>query len=56
MSVKVKVLKERLKPASKNIHNELNDTKDVRIGYSRGDLDLSNDTRLWLVNAHQTRS
>ena len=32
MSVKVKVSKEKMMPASSNAHNEKKDTKGVRIG------------------------
>ena len=32
MSVKVEVHKERMRPASKNTHNEMNDTKGVTVG------------------------
>ena len=44
MSVKVEV------PQSMK-DNEMNDTKGVWIGKSRGELDLSNDTSLFLVIA-----
>ena len=40
-----------MRSASKNTHNEMNDTKGVLVGKSRGDLDLTNDTRLFLVIA-----
>ena len=55
MPVKVKVPKERMMPASMNAHNEMNDTKDVSIGQSRGEVDSINDTRLFLIIAQQTR-
>ena len=51
MSVKVSVSKERIKSASSNAHNEMNDTKGVRIRSLRGEIDLSNDTRSFLVVA-----
>ena len=37
-----------------NEYNEMNDAKGVRIEWSRGELDLSNNTRLFLVIAQQT--
>ena len=55
MSVKVKVPNERMRPASNDAHNEMNDTQDVRIGLSRGELDSSNDISSFLVIAQQTR-
>ena len=36
------------------VPNEMYDTKSVRIGYSRCELDSSNDTILFLVIAQQT--
>ena len=50
MSVIVKVLNERMSPASNDAHNEMDDTKGVKIGYLRGDLYLCNDTRSCLIN------
>ena len=43
-----------MSPASNDVHYEMKDTKGVRIGQSRGELDSSNDTRLFLVIAKQT--
>ena len=45
ISLKVKVPNEWMRPASNDAHNEINDTKGVRIGWSRGVLVLSNDTQ-----------
>ena len=55
MSVKVKVSNERMRPTSNDAHNEMNDTNVVRIGYSRSEIDLSNDTRSFLIIAQRTR-
>ena len=41
-------------PASKDAHNEMNYTKGVRIGKSRGELDSTNDISLFLVIAQRT--
>ena len=38
-----------MRPASNDAHNEMNGTIGVRIGYSRGELDSSNDIRTFLV-------
>ena len=43
-----------MRSSSRKANYEMNDTKGVRIGYSRGELDLINDTRLFLVIAQQT--
>ena len=37
-----------MRPASKDEHNEMDDTKGVRTGKSRGDVDISNHTRSFL--------
>ena len=55
MSVKVKVPNELMRSTSNDVHNEMNDTKYVRIGKSRGELDPGNDIRLFLIIAQQTR-
>ena len=55
MSVKVKVPNERMRLASMNAHNEMNDTKDVSIGQSRGEVDLGYDIRLLLIISQQNR-
>ena len=44
-----------MRPASNDAHNEMNGTIGVRIGYSRGEIDLSNDARLFLIIAKKTR-
>ena len=44
-----------MRPASNDAHNEMNDTKGVRIEKSRGELDISNNTRLFLIIAQPTR-
>ena len=49
MYVEVKVPKERMRATSCNAHNEMNDTKGFWVGQSRGELDLCNDTRSFLV-------
>ena len=43
-----------MRPASNDVHIEMNDTKGVKLGSLRGYLDSSNDTRLFLVIAQQT--
>ena len=55
MSVNVKVLNKWKTPALDDVHDEMNYTKDFRIGQSRGEIDSSNDTMLFLVVAQQTR-
>ena len=55
MSAKVKVPEEGMSPNSNSAYKEMNDNKGDGIRYSRGELDLSNDTSLFLVNAQQTR-
>ena len=45
MSVKVKVAKEWMRPATNDAHNEMNDIKGFTIGWLRAELDLCNDTR-----------
>ena len=39
-----------MRPASNDAHNETNDTKGVRIGLSRGELDSSNE--IIEINVH----
>ena len=51
MSDKLKVPIEIIRPSSSDAHNEMNDTKGVRIRSLRGEIDLSNDTRSFLVIA-----
>ena len=51
MSVKVKVSNERMRQASNDAYSEMNDTKFVRIGSSKCELDSSNDIRSFLVIA-----
>ena len=43
-----------MRPASNKAHNEMNETKGVRIGQSRGELDSGNDIRLFMIIAQQT--
>ena len=38
-----------------DVHTEMNVTKGVRIGVSRGDLESGNDIRFFLIIAQQTR-
>ena len=40
-----------MRPTSNDAHNEMNDTKVGRIGYSKGELDPDNDIRSFLVIA-----
>ena len=44
-----------MRPASNDAHYETNDTKGIRIGQSRGELDLSNDTSSFFIIAQRTR-
>ena len=44
-----------MRPASNDVHDEMNDAKDVRIGQSRGEIHFSNDTMLFLVIVQPTR-
>ena len=55
MLFKVKVPKEWMRPATNDAHNEMNNTIGVGIGQSRGELDLTNDGKLFLVIATTTR-
>ena len=55
MSVKVKFPNEWMRSSSNDTHNEMNDTKGVRIVWSGGDIDLSNDTKSFFIIAQQTR-
>ena len=54
MSVKVKVPNEWMKLALIDAYNETNDTNGVRIGYSRGELDSSNNITSFFVFAQRT--
>ena len=40
-----------MRSASNDAHNEMNDTKGVSIGSSRGELDISNDSRSFFIIA-----
>ena len=42
-----------MRSASNDAHNDMNDTKGVRIGYSRGELHLSIGTRAFLIIAQK---
>ena len=40
-----------MRPASNDAHNEMNGTKGVRLGKSRGELESSNETSSFLIIA-----